>query len=179
MLAIAAAVPNRALAQSDSGFEVAGGYGFLRDVDGDATFPRGWFASVAGDVAGPISLVGDFGGNYKSMGGLDVELSMSIHTLMGGPRFRPRSARTAPYVQMLFGVARTASTFELPDERLTSARNDFAMTPGGGVDVRLSDRAALRFGANLRLIRAETFTASGSEPFTYKEIQFIAGMVVR
>lgn len=177
MLILAAAVPARAVAQER--VDIAAGYSYMRDYDGDVTFPRGWFASIGADIAGPVGVVGDVSGSYKSMGGLDVDLSVSVHTVTGGPRMIWRSDRVAPYVQVLFGLARTATTFELPDETLSASQNNFVMVPGGGLDIRVSERSALRFGANLRLIRSETTTPTGTEPFTFKEFQFLAGIVVR
>ena len=178
-LTLTVAAPKQAAAQDPGRVEVAGGYSFMRDYDGNATFPRGWFGSLALDLAGPIALAGEASGSYKSMGGLDVDLSVSSHTLMGGPRYTRRAYRVMPYAQMLFGLARTATTFDLPGERLAAARNNFAMAPGGGVDVRFSHRGAIRVGAAVRFIRSETSTPSGSEPFTFREFQFIAGLVFR
>ena len=178
-LAVALAVPSSAVAQDERGLELAGGYSAMRDYDGDVTFPRGWFASVAVDLAGPLALAGDASGSYKSMGGLDIDLSMNIHTVMGGPRLVWRTGRVAPYGQMLFGVARFATTFTIPGETLSDAQTHFATAPGGGIDLRFSDRGAVRLGASIRWIRSETFTPTGSEPFTFREFQFIAGVVFR
>ena len=52
-LVLSVAVPRYAAAQDERRVELAGGYSLMRDYDGDATFPGGWFASVAADVAGP------------------------------------------------------------------------------------------------------------------------------
>ena len=178
-LLIAVAVPASSAAQDERRVEVAGGYSAMRDYDGDVTFPLGWFASVAADVAGPLSVAGEASGSYKSMGGLDVEVSTHIHAFTGGPRFVWRTGRVAPYAQMLFGVARFGTTYTLPEETLSDARNYFTMAPGGGIDFRLSERGALRLGASMRLIRAEMGTPTGEEPFTYREFQFVAGIVFR
>jgi hypothetical protein len=114
------------------------------------------------------------------MDGLDVALSVSSHAFMGGPRFVfLRTDRVAPYAQMLFGIARTAAVYELPEETLSAAQNNFAMAPGGGIDIRFSERAAVRLGANIRLIRSKTFTLMGPEPYTVREFLFIAGIVFR
>lgn len=173
------AVSTSAAAQDDRRVELAAGYSVMRDYDGDATFPRGWFASVAADVAGPLALAGEASGSYKSMGGLDVEVSVNIHTFLGGPRFRWRTGGVTPYAQMLFGVSRFATTYTLPDETLSDGRNDFAMAPGVGIDLPFSERGAIRVGASMRFIRTETFTPTGPEPFTFREFQFIAGVVIR
>jgi hypothetical protein len=58
------------------------------------------------------------------------------------------------------------------------AQNNFAMAPGGGVDLRFSDRAAIRVGASIRFIRADRFLP-GSERYTFKQFQFITGVVFR
>jgi hypothetical protein len=52
------------------------------------------------------------------------------------------------------------------------------MAPGGGVDLRFSDRAAIRVGASIRFIRADRFLP-GSERYTFKQFQFITGVVFR
>jgi hypothetical protein len=178
-LVLAVAAPQNAAAQNERRVELAGGYSLMRDYEGDATFPGGWFASVAADVAGPLTLVGDASGSYKSMGGLDINVSTNIHTFMGGPRLAWRAGRVAPYVQVLLGAARFSTTFTLPGERLSDAKNYFAMAPGGGIDIPFSGRGAVRVGANIRLIRSETYTLTGSEPFTYREFQFTTGVVIR
>ena len=178
-LVLAVGVPQNAAAQNERRVELAGGYALMRDYEGDATFPGGWFASVAADIAGPLTLVGDVSGSYKSMGGLDINVSTSIHTFMAGPRFVWRASRVAPYLQMLLGAARFSTTFTLPGERLSDAQNYFAMAPGGGIDIPFSGRGAVRLGANIRLIRSETYTLTGSEPFTFREFQLTTGLVFR
>jgi hypothetical protein len=67
---------------------------------------------------------------------------------------------------------------EFAGETLTAAQNNFGMAPGGGVDMHFSDRAALRVGASVRLVRADRFL-SGSERYTYYEFQFITGLAFR
>jgi opacity protein-like surface antigen len=52
---------------------------------------------------------------------------------------------------------------------ITESRTDFAMALGGGLDVRISDRWAIRAQADYALIRAD-----GS---TEKEPRFSAGVV--
>lgn len=79
---------------------------------------------------------------------------------------------------MLFGLSRIASSMDFPTGTLTAAQNNFAMAPGGGVDIRFSDRGAIRAGASLRAIRADRFMP-GSERYTFYEFQVIAGVVFR
>jgi len=97
---------------------------------------------------------------------------------MGGPRLQWQAGRVAPYAQMLFGLARIASSMDFAGETFSAAQNNFGMAPGGGVDIRFSDRGAMRAGASLRAIRADRFM-DGSERYTYYEFQVIAGVVFR
>jgi hypothetical protein len=68
---------------------------------------------------------------------------------------------------------------EFARSALSDGRNHFAMAPGGGIDLPFSERGAIRLGASLRLIRTETFTPTGSEPYTFREFQFTTGIVFR
>jgi Outer membrane protein beta-barrel domain len=181
VLALAAMVPNRAIAQEHRQVDVAGGYSWMHDYDGKASFPAGWFAAVGGDIAGPVGVAGDASGSYKSLDGLDIKMSVSVHTLMAGPRFVWRARRASPYLHMLFGASRIATTYELLGlgQPLSAAQTNFAMAPGGGVDIPFSDRVGIRAGASLRIIRSETATPTGSRPASFKEFQLVAGLVFR
>ena len=179
VLTFALALPPVAGAQNAGSVDAAAGYSWMSDYEGDVTFPRGWFASVGADVPGPIDVVGAASGSYKTMGGLDIKLSMSIHTLMGGPRVMWRAGRLAPHAQVLVGLSRITTRYTLPGETLSASQNHVVIGPGGGLDVTISDRAAIRVGTSLRVIRAEMSTPSGSEPVNYRELQILAGIVVR
>jgi hypothetical protein len=179
MLLFIVSIPHRAAAQGGGPIDVAGGYAFMRDYDGAVTFPRGWFGSVGADVAGPVGIVGAASGSYKAMSGLDIRMSMNIQTFMGGSRVALRRARVAPFAEALLGTARIARTFALPGETVSDSTYHFAMQVGGGVDVQLARHIGTRVAANRRLIRSETYTPTGSEPFNYREFQFVAGLVVR
>jgi hypothetical protein len=168
-----------ASAQNGGGIvEGAAGYAVMHDYDGKVTFPRGWFATGAA-VVGPFAILGDASGSYKSASDADVHMSVHTLTLMAGPKVAWRLKPVVPYGQMLFGVARTATTYDLPGAHLADAQNYFALAPGAGVDLPFSGRAAIRVGANLRLIRGEQYTPSRSKPFTFRELQFITGVVFR
>jgi outer membrane protein with beta-barrel domain len=177
LLTIASATPARA--QYDSRADASVGYSAMRDYDGEVTFPRGWFATVGANVAGPVALIGDVSGSHKSMGGFNVNVGVRLYTFMGGARAQWHRGRLGPYAQMLVGVARMSTTFKLPDETLSDVRHHFAMSPGAGLDFQLTSRAAVRGGASLRLLRSEMATPVGSESFTFRELQAIAGVVIR
>jgi hypothetical protein len=125
-----------------------------------------WFGLVfdAGAVHG--TGVGNFGNNILfpstfSQGGLD----MTVANYLLGPRVSfKRGSRWVPYVQTLFGGATAWQSLPVPDvaflvppiagggvivpggSHLQFARttSGFAMTAGGGVDIRLSKNVYLR-----------------------------------
>ena len=75
--------------------------------------------------------------------------STSRHTVLVGPRFSYRkSKRLVPFAHALFGITREHedTTSLLPDFTLRTRSNNtgFAMALGGGLDVGLSRRLALR-----------------------------------
>jgi hypothetical protein len=169
-----------AAAQTGDGrVDVAGGYVWLRDYDGALTLPRGWFASLGADVAGPFGLVGDLSGSYESQVGLDIKFSMSILSLAAGPRIAVPIRRVTPFAQMLFGTTRFKTTFAMPGETISDATNHFATQFGGGVDIHFTRHLSSRVGVHRRLVRSETGTPTGSRPFTYREVQWFAGLVLR
>jgi hypothetical protein len=75
-------------------------------------------------------------------------------------------------------VSRLASSVDWTDGTLTASQNNFAMAPGGGVDIPLSDRGAIRVGASIRFIRSDRFVPD-PERYTFNEFQFITGVVFR
>jgi hypothetical protein len=119
-----------------------------------------WFGVVfdAGAVHG--SGIGDFGNTFFpstfSRGGLD----MTVANYLLGPRVSfKRGSRFVPYVQVLFGGATAWQSLPVPDlailgggvivpggatlnyNRTTSG---FAMTAGGGLDIKLSKHVYFR-----------------------------------
>jgi opacity protein-like surface antigen len=120
------------------------GYSYLQSNPSSANLDsfhlNGGSVSGAYNVTNWFGAVADFGaytnGNIGRSGA-----GGTTSTYLFGPRVSYRHfRRVTPFGQVLFGVARTnASAF------LTSgSQNAFAMTAGGGVDLRLTDRFALR-----------------------------------
>jgi opacity protein-like surface antigen len=113
-----------ALAQDTPKAEVAGNYTYMRFAGGVNC--NGGGGSVAGNFNKWFGMVGDFSACRFTGGGNAV-------TYMFGPKLSYRSSsRVTPYFQTLFGG------MHLP------AANAFAMAAGGGVDVKVSDRFAVR-----------------------------------
>ena len=132
--------------------EVALGYTYMRArtvVTGGCCFNmNGGSASVAVGVNRWLSLAGEVGGYYTG----NVQSSgntLSVFPFIFGPRVSyRRSECVTPFVQGLFGGGHAGGTLYTRSFRQgsapPSARNAFAMAVGGGLDVNISRRWAIR-----------------------------------
>ena len=113
------------------------------------TFPVGWNVDVATRMTRRLKIVGEVGGAYGNLDVLGTRFDLNVHTLMAGPRLSGwQSGRLAPFAHILVGGARNmASVFGE-----SSSTTMLALQPGGGVDVRLTDRIGVRIGGDYRRI---------------------------
>ena len=81
---------------------------------------------------------------------------MRYEALRGGPRVARPEGRVRPYVQTLAGAARWRIRERRDPRGLESLSwesvADFALTPGGGVDLLLAKRASVRIGGDLSFL---------------------------
>jgi hypothetical protein len=157
LLVLSAFTP--ALAQDAPTVDLAGGYSFLNDQDLEDNL-HGWVASAAGNVNRWFAVVGEIGGNYKTIDVLGTDVKFSVYSFMGGPRFMGRPGKVAPFGQLLMGAVR-GSVSVLGESESVS---DFALQPGGGVDFWLTQSFGIRIGGDYRRIFAED---EGSDEFRF------------
>jgi opacity protein-like surface antigen len=120
---------------------------------------------VAGNLTPTFAVVGEVGGNYKSIEEnttqvgttFHTDVTFDVHTFMGGVRFNARqNPAFTPYVQALFGLAHATghvkaqrtvagNTFTIIDQSVSDS--DFAFDASGGVNLNVSDSLALRVAA--------------------------------
>jgi hypothetical protein len=113
--------------------EVFGGFSYLNaDLYVERLNAMGWQASVAGNFHKNIGIVADFGGQYKSIGGV----TGSTYEFMFGPQFNSRTEKANVFFHGLFGGASARAGGE--------SVNGLGLGVGGGVDVKISDRLAFR-----------------------------------
>ena len=159
-------LPLCAKAQETPKVEIFGGYSYFNtETGGDL---HGWNGSVAANLNKWFGLVVDVSGHYDSrssslvvtipdfptLPGLPplefrTRVNTKIHTVMVGPRFSYRKIeKITPFAHVLFGVARTHTEAESRSASFesfsSSSDTTFAMAVGGGLDVKLSERLALR-----------------------------------
>jgi outer membrane immunogenic protein len=147
LLPVAAMAATPAPAQSTPTAEVAVTYNWVRTnappKDCGCFSMNGGSGSFAYNFTHKWSAVGEVGatnnGNVDSTG-----LGLTLAEFLAGGRYTLRNhSRLQPFGQVLLGAAHTSGSLS-PDQIGLGAATSFAMTAGGGVDVNLSRRVALR-----------------------------------
>ena len=184
----ALAAPPVAGAQDVPAATVSGSYAFLKDKDVEGLFGLGWAASIGGAVTRSLEIVGEVGGNYKTIASppaFGAEASAKIHTFLGGPRYLWRGrGSTSGFAQVLAGAAHASvgitacgsilAEFCAEIQEAGVSRTFFTVQPGGGVDVAIARRTAIRLQADYRAIFPRD-EGEGTE--VVHEFRFGAGVV--
>jgi len=125
-------------------FDVFAGYSYVQanpGVTGASSFHlNGGDANVGYNINHWLAGVADFGG-YTKGNIFNSGNSGTVSTYLFGPRLSYRHYRRfTPFSQVLFGTAHANST----TFSTIGSQNAFAMTAGGGVDVKVLDHVAVR-----------------------------------
>jgi opacity protein-like surface antigen len=189
--------------------EVFGGFS-LSSIPGVTTFDpttglpassrkmfMGWQAAANFNLTHHLGIVGDFGGQYASIPSATVlgvtipSISMNTYQFLFGPQIAFRKSRVTPFVHALFGADKfgSSTTISILGTSTTVAVSStgLGMGFGGGLDINISDRLALRvpqFDWTLRHIGSTTATVLGTTvtvPGTWStgQIRFGIGLVVK
>jgi hypothetical protein len=127
-----------ALAQDVPKAEVFGGYSWA-----GANF-HGWNASVTGNITKRFGIVADFSGHYGSELDGSVLIKQDAHSFLFGPRFSFRGKRLTPFVYALFGATRFHESAIISGQKLSHSDTGLRSVLGGGLDVKVNDRVAIR-----------------------------------
>lgn len=108
----------------------------------------GWQGSANYNLTHHLGIVADFGGQYKTVGGI---VPLNSYQFLFGPRVAFRGQRMTPFIHAMFGGIKSGmSSFSVTDPVLGTinvpgvSSTGFGMAMGGGIDVNISDRLALR-----------------------------------
>ena len=118
--------------------EVFGGYSWT------GSSLQGVGASVTGSVNKWFGVTGDFSGHYGNEQVSGIRLYKSAHTIQGGPRFSVRRKRITAFAHALFGATRSKQSATIDDTYIEESSTEFSSTYGGGLDVAVSPRIAIR-----------------------------------
>jgi hypothetical protein len=136
-------------AQDKPKVEVFGGYSILASAD-DRT-GHGWHGSVAANLNSWFGLVLDVSGHYDSesfssgIGPFFSSIDRSDHSFHIGPRFTYRgNEKVTPFGHVLIGGVRQHRDEVSSFGSLESNNTSNSTLVGGGLDVKLSKKIALR-----------------------------------
>ena len=151
--------------------EVFFGYSYTRinpNTSGQPGFNlNGGNAAVAYDLSEPIALVVDFGGYHIAKIG-NASADVDFFSFLFGPRFSYRAhSRIIPFGQVLIGGVSTSLYGAPPGSFVGGRAGGFAMTLGGGVDAKMSERLAFRLiQSEYFMTRFHEFSASPGSPLS-------------
>jgi len=171
------------VANAQNGFpkaEIWGTYNLLiADVDLlDDESLQGWGAGFQGNFNRYFGLVSEFGGNYGSSqvavpppGTGTIKVNTSVYTFLFGPRASYRTRQVTAFGHFLLGGARLKAQ--------STANTEFAMAIGGGLDVNLSERFAIRAGQFDYLPINSDLPLSGGTSSWFQNFRYQAGVVFK
>jgi hypothetical protein len=137
------------------------GISWARLGESDMTLPAGWVMAVTGHITDQLAIVSEVGGNYKSVtpvptlpgSAAGVNVDVSEHSFLGGGRYAfGRNARVRPFAQTLVGISRVSGGASVSGVDISKSVTALTFQPGGGVDVQVSPRVAIRVQADYRLL---------------------------
>ena len=126
------------MAQDTSKVEVFGGYTWA-----GGNF-HGWNSSVTGNVTRRFGITADFSGQYGSELEGSLLVKENAHSFLFGPRYAFRGKRLTPFVYALFGVTRFQQSATISGQRLSESDSGFSSALGGGLDIKVNERVAIR-----------------------------------
>jgi hypothetical protein len=179
LAALGGIAPGSARAQQASvsvpQFEASAAYSYIRANAANANGGfnlNGGSGSVSYNFTDRYAAVAEFGAGRFS--GLPTGVDSTLYTYLFGPRVSFRKAsRVTPFAQALFGGGRLTASASGVD----AAENSFAMALGGGVDVHIHSRIAIRLvQADYLLTR---FASVSGASATQNNLRVSAGIVFR
>jgi outer membrane immunogenic protein len=150
LIAIACYAPfaPRSSAQSAPAFDLGGNYTYVRvnAAPGDCGCinMQGGSGWASYNLSRSLGVVGEVAVQHASnIAPLSADLTLT--SFLGGVRYKVKPARVfIPFVQVLIGGAHASGDMAPGAPGIPGSANAFAMTAGGGLDIRLSERFAVR-----------------------------------
>jgi opacity protein-like surface antigen len=144
---------------------------------------HGGSASAAFNLNKWFGLAADFGGSsistIKASGFPDVSVDSTLFTYLFGPRFSYRNyERVTPFAQVLIGGAHITDV-KSGGTVIANSENAFALSVGGGLDVKVSKHVAIRV-AQVEYLMTKfdaPFALTGSS--TQNNLRVSGGLVIR
>ncbi len=116
--------------------EIEGGFSYFRQPINNGLNMWGWQANPDINFTRNFALAMDFGGQYRSINVISGSVTESFYEYMAGPRFKYRTDRVTLFAHGLVG----GNAAHIPSR----TQGAFAVGFGGGMDVNLNNRVAIR-----------------------------------
>lgn len=123
-------------------------------MEGDASVPGGWGASVAAGKEA-FKFVADFGGHYRD--------GFAVHTIQGGVEFSGKAGKVVPFFRALAGLVVFSGGGD--------SASAFVVTPEAGVKIMANDMVGAQVSAGFPFMMDGDGHAEGFRLF--------AGIVIR
>jgi len=143
----------------DSKVDVFAGYSFLHTSPGSglpSANASGWEAALNYNLKSWLGVKGDIDGHYCC--------DASLHNFLFGPQINLGHGKVSPYVHGLLGVSHGSASGVSDDA--------FAFAFGGGLDVKATDRIAVRIGQF-------DYLGTRFAGYTQNNFRYSAGLVFR
>ena len=154
-LLLAAAAPAFGQPGGAHAFEAGGGYAFLGGAGTVEGYGAGWFADGGWRATRWLTVAGEFGRHQRRQDLGFIDADTTVENLMAGIRILHRRPRFGPYAQFLVGAVRVKRTAYLSfpvDAAAGEATVYGALQVGGGIELPVSARLAVRIGADYRRV---------------------------
>ena len=128
-----------AMSQETPQAEVFAGYAYA------GSGSNGFDTSVVGNVNSWLGFGADISGQYTRLNENGVREKINSNSFLFGPKFSLRkNKKITPFVQAMFGVSRIHTETNEFGPLVSFSDTSFGMALGGGLDVKLNDRFAIR-----------------------------------
>ena len=154
------------MAQDTPKAELFGGYSYAGNG------ANGFDASISGNLNNWFGLVVDVGGQYTRLNDQGFTEKIRTHSILFGPRFSLRGNRVVPFVHALFGFSHLRTETNEFGSLLSFSDSSFGMALGGGLDIKVNDKFAIR-ALQLDYLRTRFFNE------TQNKGRISVGVVVR
>ena len=154
-LLVAAVSPAFGQSGDTHAFEAGGGYAFLGGAGTVEGYGAGWFADGVWRATRWLTVAGEFGRHRRRQDLGFIDADTIVESLVAGVRLIHRRPRFTPYGQVLVGAVRVERTARLAfpvDVAAGEATVYGALQVGGGIELPLSTRLAVRIGADYRRV---------------------------
>jgi outer membrane protein with beta-barrel domain len=177
---LATGVPAAAQGYNRAEFFAGYTYAHSYNTNGDSSSTNGGTVDVAFFPLKWVGIVGSVGGSatngFTDNTGTFVAANISSIRYSAGPRIRYIAGPVSPFVQTLFGGVSRSSVVNSAGTTLSAAQTVFALSVGGGIDIKIARHFSIR-PAEVSYTYTQ-FTALSGTTNQQNGISYSAGIVI-